>query len=486
MTYTAADVANNGGVAWVRSMAASMDPKAIDSQIQGYAAAQSVLQNAAASTTAGQNKLLQAWQGAAAQAAQEKFTTTANLHTATADTIQQVMIGLSYTSSGMGSFIQTVLGPNHQPGNVPDPSQGIPMEKPVPLLTDQQVNALTSPPLTGSTTAFNPFQAHQDAVTQNLKVRQQAADALNELASSYSTAQTYFTAVAQPQIDTGPQVNNTAFNLGPTPTNSPKKTGSVHVPAVHGSSSAGSSAPISTPGSGGIALSGGGTTSLQGGAPTLSFPPPTAPTVPTAPVIGGNPSGIVPGGGSGTAIGNPSVGVFTGDSDGAGNTPIPPKGGFEDTIRSGATSRGLGTGSGISDGTVTVKPFDGAPGFGQAGTGSSSSSETSETPGVLTDDGSRGTSSGMPMMGGMGGGMGRASGGDSGDGESGRRSSRLTRGQFFDTEEEDWQLPQPSSVYEGATDQDGNPIEAYQTGWQRIREATQKANNNRSELEGPW
>lgn len=446
MGFNQQSVDDNGGVSWAKQVAESMDPGAIDSQIQNYQAAASSLAKVQTTLQNVKNNLAASWTGDAADQAQQSFQGSIDHAQLVQDTITQAIIPpLQGAKSAQQTFMDSV--------------NRVPAEQTVPA------NSV----LDDVGSFFGVETPAQKAQSHNMAARNQAADALNSLSESYETSASRLAAVGGQQDTFSSSGSTGTFQLGQVESSSGDGAASTYSQGINANTGTSTNRyNVSPPSSGTVTpgpdpkttLSGmntGGTIVAPppGGAVTAGPPPNTQPygpgtiwapaTVDSGPNYGGG-TGVIsdePGGGTN----GPGEGVLgEGDlSEGPGGKLGGSNGVFDETGASDGELTG-GTGSGLRRGLSNTD------GVGLDG--------ESETVG-----GSGGMAEGEGAESGMGGGMGRGMGG-AGGGEEELGSSKYSRGRFIGQMEEDdsSSLPPVRSAFEGATDADGNKVDMMGSG----------------------
>lgn len=155
-------VDSNGGVAWAKQVADSMETDALDQQIQSYQQAAAQLQKVQATLQNVKNNLAASWTGDAADQAQTSFQASIDHAVQAHDTIQAVVPPLQNAKAAQVEFVTTM--------------KGIQSEKSVPSnsVGDEASHFFFGTPL--------PSEVAQ---THNTAVRTETANALNKLSSSY-------------------------------------------------------------------------------------------------------------------------------------------------------------------------------------------------------------------------------------------------------------------------------------------------------------
>lgn len=411
----------NGGVAWAKQFAASLDPGAVADQVVAYQQAAGRIADAQKSLKSTQGNLASSWTGDAATAAHQVFQSSIDHAQLVQDTINQNIVPhLQTAQAAQREFLQTMQ-------NVPD-------EKP---LTREALQYLA----TKSFISYPSTYPGRVLVEQNARARAKAVAAINVLAGKYSGAATQLSQLDGSNVSSGNEASTSVFNLGST-SSSTSRNAANNRQNAHSSKgpfrSSGSSAGTPSTASSPVTVTTGGGTQLSGGGTVPpSSTPASGPTQSPGPV-GGQPVDPVP-------VGVAPVSYPVGS---VGGEP-PAAGGYR---RAGGGSTNFGDGA--SDGQVT-----GGTGTGtQRGRMSSSDGVTLEEIGSPSATaGETATDEGEPAPGLMGEGMGGLGGG-SGVGGNERSSSR-TRGRYFDEPEEEEPLtPRVRSVYEDATDGQGNSL----------------------------
>ena len=423
-----------GGVAWAKQVAGSMDPGAIDSQIQGYQQAAGTLSTLQTTLQNVKNNLAASWSGDAADQAQQSFQASVNHAQLVQDTINQSIIPpLQSAKAAQTKFISTV--------------SSIPDEQTVP--SNSWVDDVEG--FFGAQTPAQKAQAH------NTAAQTQAADAINTLSDGYGTSAGQLSTVNDSSKE-NLSSDGPAYDLGSMPSSSGDGAASNYSQNVNGGGSTNKAGYVPSTSTGNAGNVSDPSTALSSSNTKTPTPVPvpvwgtgtsstTTPTPEPDPVWG-DPDPINTNSGSNY---NKS-GLITDDpEEGAGNS-FGNSPGEENLNEGGVGSRGgVFDETGMSDGELT-----GGTGSGLR-TGGTSSGDGSS----LVGGDSEGASSGGAVEGetsetGMGGGMGRGMGMGAEDEELG--SSRYSRGRFFDEEDDDSSLSPVRSVYEDATDADGNRV----------------------------
>jgi uncharacterized protein YukE len=451
MGFNQQSVNDNGGVAWVKQVAQTMDPGAIDSQIQGYQNAATSLAHVQTTLQNVKNNLAASWSGDAAEQAQQSFQASINHAQQTQDTILHAVIPpLQSAKSAQQTFMTSV--------------NKVPNEQTVP--SNSFVDDVGS--------FFGVESPAQTAEAHNTTVRAQAADALNTLSDSYESSATQLQSVGSSHegVVTTSGTSSGAFNLGPVETSSGDGAASSYGEGItagtYASRSEYTAPPSGTVNSGpdpkttlsGMGDPGGGATITQPPPGQVGTTPPPNPSplepdpiwstsgpVESDPGYGGG-SGLItdePDGGLGNGVGNGGLG--DGDDEG-GSGKLGGNGGVFDETGMGDGELTGGTGSGLRNG-MSNTDSSGLGGDGDSVGGS----------GGMAEGGEGGES-------GMGGGMGRGMGGGFGSGDEELASSKYSRGRFIGVTEEDDNpsLSPVRSAFEDATDADGNKVDMMGSG----------------------
>ncbi|MBR7836887.1 hypothetical protein KDL01_26655 [Actinospica durhamensis] len=415
-------VNSNGGVAWAKEVAATMDTSALDDQIQGYQQAAAQLQQVQATLQNVKNNLASSWAGDAADQAQGSFQSSIDQAVQAHDTIQAVVPPLQNAKAAQVEFVNTM--------------QSIQGEKSVPSnsLSDEASHYFFGTPL--------PSQV---AETHNATVRTETANALNKLSSSYEQSASEM---------------NLATSGGPT---DPGTGGGTYTPpVVTGGSGDGSASGYSENVGGGetfkagyVATPGSGSTTTS----TIGNPPPgtvtsssTQTPVPVPVPTETDPFPVENEPGSDTPVGG-GAGLITDEPIESGGGESTLGGPVEEEGGSGFNSKaGVFDENGFSDGELT-----GGRGTGTR-VGSMSGDAENERYGSRGGVFGEGEGESSESMGGMGGRGGM--GGGSEDEEL--SSSKYSRGRYFDgdlEESERSSLSPVRSAFENATDSDGNKVD---------------------------
>ncbi|MBS2963292.1 WXG100 family type VII secretion target [Actinocrinis puniceicyclus] len=450
-----------GGVAWAKQQVAALDPGAIGDQIAGYQQVATSLNNIVDTLNSANSSLQSAWSGDAATAATQTFKETSNHAQNVVATVNNTISQLKTAQSAAASA-QAAM-------------QRVPSEKPVPS------GGLFS----GITNTFSDIFTGTDPVQQaqqhNTAARNQAAEVLNSLSTSYDSAANNMSSIAGGGHEGWHfQPNNPstgAFSLGSGAYSGPSSASSYTYSgrSTTGGGTATHQSSVGGSVSGGVFHDGG--TSVQHVGP-LTSPPSSAP-----PGIENVATGTT------TTTPGPIMGI-----PGAG-LPLPPP--EESNKPGGLGGESLfGGGAGEENGAGRTSKFNSSNVFGEDGFGSESGGAArrngaglggselggEEAPmGGRLGGGAGSSASGEGQAGLRGMGGGRQGGGASGEEELG--SSRYSRGRFFGGDEpgsapEEWVQPsiggnesllvndgargsgtgRVTSAYDGATDADGNPL----------------------------
>ena len=423
-----------GGVAWAKQVAESMDPGAIETQIQSYQSAASTLSHLQTTLQNVKNNLASSWTGDAADQAQQSFQDSVNHAQLVQDTINQAIIPpLQTAKSAQQTFVTKMAS--------------VPNEQTVP--SNSVIDDVEG--FFGAQTPAQKAQAH------NTAARTQAADAINTLSDSYDSSAGSLSSVSNANIENWSS-NSNSFNLGSVGSSTGDGAASGYSNTVNGGgattksgyvppSSTGKSEDVSDP-----------STSLSGTHTTTTNAPPadtiwgTNPstntqTTPVPDPTWGDPDPVD----SSTESGYNKSGLITDDPDEGTETGLGSNLGEENLSAGGTRSQsGVFDETGMSDGELTGGTGIGTRGGTSTGDGSSLVGAGEGAGGVVEGGGTSET--------GMGGGMGRGMGGMGGEDEE-LGPSRYSRGRFFDEEDDDSGSSSPvRSVYENATDADGNRV----------------------------
>ena len=427
-------VDENGGVAWAKQVAQSMDPGAIGSQIDSYKQAVTTLSSLQTTLQNVKNNLASSWTGDAAEQAQQSFQDSVNHAQLVQDTITQAIIPpLQTAQSAQQKFVTTMA-------SVPD-EQTVPSNS---LVNDVE----------GFFGAQTPAQKAQAA---NTAARSQAADAINTLSDSYDNSASQLTGVNGDNGDVTTPPDENPYPIVPGHSSTGDGDATTYGGGVHGSG-APKTEYTPPPSTGKVGDVTDPTTSLSGTHETTTTPPPvdpvwgTGPTTSPKTTVVADPLWADPDPDDTSTVGNYNKsGLITDDPEDGADSGLGSGFGDENLSETGAgSSSGVFNDTGMSDGELT-----GGTGTGMTRGGTSSADGSS-----LGGDGEGaggGAVAGETSETGMGGGMGRGMGMGADEEELG--SSRYSRGRFFDEEDDDSSSLSPvRSVYEDATDADGNKV----------------------------
>ncbi len=445
-----------GGVAWAKQQIESLDPAAIGDQIKGYQDVTTSLNNIVDTLSKANASIQSAWTGDAATAASQTFTETSN-HA------QTVITAVTNTITQLKSAQSAATAAQQAMRNVPD-------EKPVPSggLFSGFTNTMSD--------IFTGTDPVQQAQQHNTAARNQAADILNKLSTSYDNAATNMSTIANTGQDGGFKPSTPppsgSFNLGSGSYGG--GSGAAASYGFHGGSTGGGTArQSSTSGVTNGVFHEGGTSVAGNGTVT----PPSTSTPPGIENINTTTTTTTPG----PIFGTPGDGL-----------PLPLE---EETTKPGGGGTAFGDGLTEEGGSGGTSKFGSSNVFGEDGFGNGSGGPSRRTgsklggvvegeegagPGSIGGSGAGSASGEQSAMHGMGGGR-RGGGGSAGEEELG--SSKYSRGRFFGGEEpgaggEEWIQPsiggnesllvkesgrgagtgRVASAYDGATDADGNPL----------------------------
>jgi len=453
--FNQSTVQQYGGVAWAKQQAEALSPEAIGAQISGYDDVNKSLNNIIDTLNKANASLQSAWSGDAATAATQTFTQTSNHAQNVVTTVNNTINQLKTAQSAASAAKQAM--------------KSVPDEKPVP--SGGFLSGITNT-VSDIFTGTDPVQQAQQ---HNLAARNQAADVLNKLSSSYESAANNMSTIASGGQDSGftPSTppSSGSFNLG------------------SGSYSGGSGAAAGYGFSGGSATGGKSTSQKSGGGVTNGVfeETTTAHTGPLTTSPTPTPTGLE---NLNTTTTTTTPGPIFGTP--GGGLPFPT--GEETTKPGGGTGSPFGDGlneEGKTGGTSKVSSnVFGEDGFGEGSGGGAARRTASNLGGNL--EGEDGAESGRAGGSGAGAGEGeqqsamhgmggRRGGGSSSEEELG--SSKYSRGKFFGGDEagsgeEEWVQPsiggnesllvkdtgrgagtgRVTSAYDGATDADGNPL----------------------------
>lgn len=413
-----------GGVAWAKQVAASVDPGAVGYQIAAYQQAASQIAYAQKVLKNTQGNLDSSWTGEAAAAAQQTFQGAINHAQLVQDTINQDIVPrLQTVQQAQYDFIDAMA-------SVPD-------EKPLTrdaLLYEGTKSFVTYP------TNFSG----RVLVEHNTAARTQAAAALTKLTGTYSGAAAQLSGLTAGSRFSGTAQDNTStFDLGQASSSAGNGAASRYRQKARSSTSASGarSNPAVNTSPGRTATTGGGTRLASSGRadsnPLAGIPAPSPVSV------GTQPTEILPVGSQLPVTGGYSRGndpVAGGEGARGGATE------FGSGSSDGLTTGGTGTGRRTQSGTLGNNDGESLIERGSQPIGESASADAVESS-------SRGglVSEGASALGGLG----------PGSGATGRTSSssRYGRGRYFDEPaDEDAPMPAVRSVFEDATDGQGNSL----------------------------
>ena len=425
----------NGGVAWAKQVAQSMDPGAIGSQIDSYKQAVTTLSSLQTTLQNVKNNLASSWTGDAAEQAQQSFQDSVNHAQLVQDTITQAIIPpLQTAQSAQQTFITTMA-------SVPD-------EQTVP--SNSLINDVEG--FFGAQTPAQKAQAH------NTTARSQAADAINTLSDSYDNSASQLTGVNGNNGDVTTPPDENPYPIVPGHSSTGDGDATTYGGGAHGGDTT-NTRYTPAPSTGKVGDVTDPTTSLSGTHESTTAPPPVDPVWGTGPstspktTVVPDPLWADPDPAETSTVGNYNKsGLITDDPEDGADGGLGSSFGDENLGETGAGSQsGVFNDTGMSDGELT-----GGTGTGMTRGGTSSGDGSS-----LVGEGegaSGGAVGGETSETGMGGGMGRGMGMGAGEDEE-LGSSRYSRGRFFDEEDDDSSSLSPvRSVYEDATDADGNRV----------------------------
>lgn len=434
--YSQQSVNDNGGVAWAKQVAQSMDPGAIDSQIQSYKAAASSLASVQTTLQNVKNNLASSWSGDAADQAQQSFQGSINHAQLVQDTISQSVIPpLQSAKDAQTQYVNSM-------SQVPD-------EKSIP--SNSFMDDVGS--MFGVETPAQKAQAH------NLAARTQTAEALNTLSTNYESSANQLTSVGGQQ-DSFTQTSNTgSYSLGSVASSSGDGAASSYSQSVGGGSGASAGGenfggvPSGTinPGENAKTTLAGTTGGLitdptWNPVTTTPSPSPTQKFEPGPIVNDLNPTETGSGGKYNTR------GLITDEPEG-GNTFGGENSLGEENLKGGKfRSNSGGVFDETGDGELTGGTGSGTRGRMSSSDGRAlSEGEGSNAGGLVESEGSES---------GAGGSMGRGGARGGGSSEEDLGSSKYTRGRYIGaTDEGERSSKSPvRSVYEDATDADGNKV----------------------------
>lgn len=423
MAFDQQSVAANGGVAWAKSVAEGMAPSAIDSQIAGYQAAASAVAQVQTTLRNVQRNLAATWTGDAADTAQATFQKVVDFAAATEQLIGECVAPLTAARSAQTEFVTTM-------GNLPD-EQAVPSTNIAEHAWDWA---------TGQATPTQRVEAH------NIGVRDQAAEALNTLSSRYADSENQLTTVAaRSRHEAGQNVTPGAsgFDLGPVSSSSGDGSASGYGQSV-------TDPRTSTAGYAGPTPSGSVAPGANAHATTAPHTPNSTPDAPKVP----NPGTVLSGTGVITVGPEPDVRHVPTVTDmsggGGGSSVVYGFGGVISDIPDESYGESLSLRSTGGEGPDEISDGELS---GGTGTGSMGGDDVGEGAGSLVLDGE---SPGSTMIV-----AGQRVGEGAGDLDSDGGSSQYSRGQQLGDDEDGGEagpLPPVRSVYENATDAEGNPL----------------------------
>lgn len=219
-------VSDKGGVAWVKHVAASMDPGAVEWQIRGYQQTASKLTEVQKTLQNVKANLAATWTGDAAEQAQQSFQRSINHARATQETITGMVPTLQSAKATQAAFIA-------EAAHLPD-------EKPVP-----STNAVAAgfDWVTGQATDTQLAESH------NIQARSQAAQALNALSAGYENSASQLRQAAS-RTEGGWTASSSAsgaFELGSMPSSSGNGAASRYSQRVGGSGNATQTSAVPSP-----------------------------------------------------------------------------------------------------------------------------------------------------------------------------------------------------------------------------------------------
>jgi len=436
--FNAQSVNDNGGVAWAKQVAQTMDPGAIDSQVQSYQNAVTSLSNVQTTLQNVKNNLAASWTGDAAEQAQQSFQGSINHTQLVQDTITQVVVpALQSAKTAQADFIAAVK-------TVPD-------EQTVP--SNSVIDDVGS--------WFGVETPAQTAESHNTAARAQAATAVNTLSDSYESSANKLNTVAGSQEVVTSTSGTSSYSLGAVASSSGNGAASGYSQSVStGGRTSTAGYVSSSTGTGSLSTGPAPKTTLAGNststADTLWNSPGTTATANTTSTLTPDPiwssTGPLENESSTSTYSN--SGLITDEPAEGGTNSI----GENNLGEENLGSNKLGSGSGLIDETnLGDGELTGGSGSGMRAGGTSSGDGSL----VGEEEGVGGTAAnGESSENGMNSSMGRGMGG-SGAGEEELGSSKYTRGRYLgnEMEEDDSRSASPvRSVYEDATDTDGNKV----------------------------
>jgi uncharacterized protein YukE len=438
MAFNQQAVNDNGGVAWAKQVANTMLPTAIDEQIAGYQKALTSLANVQSTLQNVKNNLAASWSGDAADQAQQSFQTSINHAQQTQETISQVVVpALQSAKTAQQTYVSTMA-------KVPD-EQAIPQNSVIDNVESW----------------FGAETPAQKAQSHNTAARAQTADALNTLSDSYESSASKLSSVGGSQETLHSTGTAGAYNLGSVASSSGDGAASSYSSSVNGGGATGTAGYVSSSPTGSVNSGPNPSTTLAGTSPTQTANPSadqiwsagnptnTTPTPEPSPIWETtDPIETGPGGNSYN-----KGGLITDEPEEGGTNGLTGNDLGEESLGRGSGSRaGVFDETGMSDGELNGGTGSGVRGRTSSGDGSSLIGEEEGTGG--------GAAEGTASENGMDGSMGRGGAGMGGGSEEDLGSSRYSRGRYLGVEdEEESRSSSPiRSVFEDATDADGNKV----------------------------
>lgn len=436
--FNAQSVNDNGGVAWAKQVAQTMDPGAIDSQVQSYQNAVTSLSNVQTTLQNVKNNLAASWMGDAAEQAQQSFQGSINHTQLVQDTITQVVVpALQSAKTAQSEFIAAV--------------KSVPDEQTVP--SNSVIDDVGS--------WFGVETPAQTAQSHNTAARAQAATAINTLSDNYESSANKLSSVGGGGVEVMTGSTGSSYNLGQVATSSGDGAATGYSQSVSSGGRTSTAGYVSSTTRTGTLNTGpapkttlaGNTTSTTD---TLWNPPGSTVTASTTTTL--TPDSIWSTTGplenEPNTSNYPNSGLITDEPAGGGANTLSENNLGEENLGSNKLSSGSGLidETNLGDGELT-----GGSGTGLRAGGTSSGDGSL----VGAEEGTGGTAAnGETTENGMNGSMGRGMGG-SGAGDEELGSSKYTRGRYLgnEMEEDDSRSASPvRSVYEDATDTDGNKV----------------------------
>lgn len=219
-------VSGKGGVAWVKQVAASMDPGLVEAQIQAYQQAVTKLAEVQKTLQNVKTNLAATWTGDAAEQAQQSFQQSINHAQATQETISGMVVPtLQSAKATQATFVA-------EAAELPD-------EQPVPSTSAVESGFDW---ITGQATGTQLAQA------QNIRARSQAAQALNALSDGYEHAASRLTqATGRTEGGWTGSSSTGAFDLGSMSSSSGNGAASRYSQRFGGSGSTGRTSAAASP-----------------------------------------------------------------------------------------------------------------------------------------------------------------------------------------------------------------------------------------------